>query len=113
MSEKILYLLDGHALVYRAHYAFISRPLINSKGQNVSAVSGFMRTVWDLIKNRKPTHIAAAFDLYSDTFRHKMYEPYKANRDAQPEDITYAVPKVIDILKAMNIPIMARKLRSR
>ncbi|HMV22869.1 MAG TPA: DNA polymerase I [Saprospiraceae bacterium] len=107
MSEKILYLLDGHALVYRAHYAFISRPLINSKGQNVSAVSGFMRTVWDLIKNRKPTHIAAAFDLYSDTFRHKMYEPYKANRDAQPEDITYAVPKVIDILKAMNIPIMA------
>lgn len=107
MSDKILYLLDGHALIYRAHYAFISRPLMNSKGQNVSAISGFMRTVWDLIKNNKPSHIAAAFDLYPDTFRHKMYQPYKANRDATPEDIQFALPRVIEILKAMNIPIVA------
>lgn len=107
MSDKVLYLIDGHALIYRAHYAFISRPLMNSKGQNVSAINGFMRTIWDLIKNKKPSHIAAAFDLYSDTFRHKMYEPYKANRDAQPEDISFAIPHVISILKAMKIPIMA------
>jgi len=80
---------------------------MNSKGQNVSAINGFMRTIWDLIKNKKPSHIAAAFDLYSDTFRHKMYEPYKANRDAQPEDISFAIPHVISILKAMKIPIMA------
>ncbi len=107
MSDKVLYLLDGHALIYRAHYAFISRPLINSKGKNVSAINGFIRTLWDLIKTKKPSHIAAAFDLYSDTFRHKMYEPYKANRDAQPEDISIAIPYVISILEAMKIPIMA------
>lgn len=107
MSDKVLYLLDGHALIYRAHYAFISRPLMNSKGQNVSAINGFIRTLWDLIKNKKPSHIAAAFDLHQDTFRHKMYEPYKANRDAQPEDITFAIPYVISILEAMKIPIIA------
>lgn len=107
MSDKVLYLLDGHALIYRAHYAFISRPLMNSKGQNVSAINGFIRTLWDLIKNKKPSHIAAAFDLHQDTFRHKMYEPYKANRDAQPEDITFAIPYVISILDAMKIPIIA------
>lgn len=107
MSDKVLYLLDGHALIYRAHYAFISRPLINSKGQNVSAINGFVRSLWDLIQNKKPTHIAAAFDLYSDTFRHKMYEPYKANRDATPEDIGKAIPYAISILEAMKIPVIA------
>ncbi|HMG15753.1 MAG TPA: DNA polymerase I [Saprospiraceae bacterium] len=106
-EEKILYLLDGHALIYRAHYAFISKPLYNSKGQNTSAINGFVRTLWDLIKNKKPTHIAAAFDLYSDTFRHKMYDKYKANRDAQPEDISIAIPYVLEIVKAMNIPVIA------
>lgn len=83
MSEKKLFLLDGHALVYRAHFAFIQRPLINSKGLNTSAVSGFMRTLWDLIQNQKPTHIAVAF--MKKTFRHDFYPEYKANRDAQPK----------------------------
>ncbi len=106
MSEKKLFLLDGHALVYRAHYAFITRPLINSKGWNVSAVNGFLRTLWDLLRKEKPTHIAVSFDLPTPTFRHQMYEPYKANRDAQPEDITFALPYIFKLLEAFKIPIV-------
>lgn len=106
MSDKKLFLLDGHALVYRAHYAFINRPLINSKGLNTSAITGFVRTLWDLIRNQKPTHLAVSFDLSGPTFRHEMYEPYKANRDAQPEDITTALPIIEDIIKAFKIPIV-------
>ena len=106
MSEKKLFLLDGHALVYRAHFAFINRPLINSKGVNTSAVTGFVRTLWDLITNEKPTHIAVAFDPSGDTFRHAYYPAYKANRDAQPEDIGIAIPIVKKILEGFNIPII-------
>ncbi len=105
MSEKKLFLLDGHALVYRAHFAFINRPLINSKGINTSAITGFVRTLWDLMKNQNPSHIAVAFDPKGKTFRHEQYEPYKANRDAQPEDITIAMPYIQSIVKAFNIPI--------
>ena len=90
MPEKKLFLLDGNALVYRAHFAFISRPLINSKGVNTSAITGFVRTLWDLMKNQKPTHIAVAFDPKGETFRHEYFPEYKANRDAQPEDISIA-----------------------
>ncbi len=106
MAEKKLFLLDGHALVYRAHYAFISRPLINSKGQNVSAVNGFTRSLWDVLKNQEPSHIAVSFDLKGPTFRHKMYEPYKANRDAQPEDITLALPFIKIVIEGFNIPVV-------
>lgn len=106
MSSKKLYLLDGHALVYRAHYAFISRPLINSKGQNTSAVTGFTRTIWDLIHKEHPTHIAVAFDTPKPTFRHVQYPEYKANREAQPEDISFAIPYIKKILKGFHIPIL-------
>jgi DNA polymerase-1 len=106
MEDKRLFLLDGHALVYRAHYAFISRPLINSKGMNTSAVTGFVRTLWDLMKAQKPTHIAVSFDLSGPTFRHEMYEPYKANREVQPEDITFAMPYIQDIVRAFRIPVV-------
>jgi len=106
MAEKKLFLLDGHALVYRAHYAFINRPLFNSKGINTSAITGFVRTLWDLMKNQKPTHIAVAFDISGPTFRNEMYPLYKANRDAQPEDITTALPYIENIIKAFNIPIV-------
>lgn len=105
MADKKLFLLDGHALVYRAHYSFITRPLYNSKGMNVSAITGFVRALWDIIQNQKPTHIAVAFDLKGPTFRHEMYDLYKANRDAQPEDITLAFPYIEDIVKGFNIPI--------
>jgi DNA polymerase I len=104
--EKVLYLLDGHALVYRAHYSFMTRPLINSKGQNTSAVNGFVRMLWDIIQNRKPSHLAVSFDLPGGTFRNEMFSEYKANRDAQPEDITWALPQIFEIIKAFNIPVV-------
>ncbi len=108
MSDKKLFLLDGHALVYRAHYAFITRPLINSKGLNTSAITGFVRTLWEMIRKQNPTHIAVSFDVSEPTFRHEMYEPYKANREAQPEDITTAFPYIRSIIKGFNIPIIEK-----
>ncbi len=103
--EKKLFLIDGHALVFRAHYAFINRPLINSKGINTSAITGFTRTLWDLLKTQKPTHIAICFDPPGKTFRHEQYEPYKANRDATPEDIVTALPYIKEIVDGFNIPV--------
>ena len=103
---KKLFLLDGHALVYRAHYAFITRPLINSKGMNVSAVTGFTRFLWEILKNQKPTHLAVSFDMHGPTFRNEMYTEYKANREAQPEDITIAIPYIKQIIEGFNIPIV-------
>ncbi|MFT5912743.1 MAG: DNA polymerase-1 [Paraglaciecola sp.] len=106
MSEKKIFLLDGHALVYRAHYAFIGRPLINSKGVNTSAMTGFVRSLWDIMKNQKPSHIGVAFDPPGPTFRHEEFSAYKANRDATPEDIIMALPIIKEIVKAFNIPII-------
>ena len=106
MAEKKLFLLDGHALVYRAHYAFITRPLVNSKGQTTSAISGFVRTLLELMQNQKPTHLGVSFDTSKPTFRHIEFEAYKANRDSQPEDISFAIPWIVKILKAMRIPIV-------
>lgn len=106
MEDKRLFLLDGHALVYRAHFAFITRPLINSKGLNTSAITGFVRTLWDLMTHQKPTHIAVAFDPKGGTFRHEYYPQYKANRDAQPEDITIALQYIPSIIEAFNIPVV-------
>ncbi len=106
MSEKKLFLLDGHALVYRAHYAFINRPLINSKGINTSAITGFVRTLWDLINTQKPSHIAVAFDPHGPTFRNELFEAYKANREEQPKDISIAFPYIRSIVEAFNIPII-------
>ncbi|MFK7947358.1 MAG: DNA polymerase I [Saprospiraceae bacterium] len=106
MSNKKLFLLDGHALVYRAHYAYIKRPLINSKGINTSAITGFVNTLWSILQNEKPTHLAVSFDMSGGTFRNEMYPEYKANRDAQPEDISIALPYIRDIITAFNIPIV-------
>ncbi|MBK9488001.1 MAG: DNA polymerase I [Haliscomenobacter sp.] len=106
MSDKKLFLLDGHALVYRAHFAFITKPLVNSKGVNTSAINGFTRQLWDLMRTEKPTHIAVAFDPHGPTFRHDMYEPYKANREEQPQDISIAIPWIKKIIEAMHIPIV-------
>ena len=105
-NDKKLFLLDGHALVYRAHFAFINRPLINSKGVNTSAMMGFTRTLWDLIKNQQPTHLAVVFDPEGPTFRHEIAPDYKANREEQPEDIGIAFPYVHSILQGFNIPII-------
>ena len=105
-TDKRLFLLDGHALVYRAHFAFINRPLINSKGINTSAMHGFTRTLWDLMKNQQPTHLAVVFDPDGPTFRNELAADYKANREEQPEDIGIAFPYVHQILQAFKIPII-------
>ena len=86
-SDKKLFLLDAYALIFRAYYAFIRNPRINSKGQNTSAVFGFTTTVLDVLKNERPTHLAVVFDPPGPTFRHEEYTEYKANRDETPEDI--------------------------
>ena len=105
-TDHRLFLLDGHALVYRAHFAFINRPLINSKGINTSAMHGFTRTLWDLMQNQHPTHLAVVFDPDGPTFRHALAADYKANREEQPEDIGIAFPYIHQILQAFKIPII-------
>ncbi len=105
-SNKKLFLLDGHALVYRSHFAFINRPMINGKGINTSAMFGFTRTLWDLMKNQSPSHLAVVFDPQGPTFRNEIAPDYKANREETPEDITVAFPYVHQILQGFNIPII-------
>ena len=103
---KKLLLLDAYAIIYRAYYAFIKFPRINSKGLNTSAVFGFVNTLEDVLKREKPTHIAVAFDPRGKTFRHEAYEQYKAQREATPEDIRVAVPLIKQIVEAYNIPVL-------
>ncbi len=105
---KKLFLLDAMALIYRAHFAFNKNPRITSKGLNTGSILGFMNTVLDVLKKEKPTHIAVVYDTSAPTFRHIAYEPYKAQRQAQPEDITIAIPYTKKILKAMNIPVLSK-----
>jgi len=111
-STKKLFLLDGHALVYRAHFAFINRPMINGKGINTSAMFGFTRTLWDLMKKQKPTHLAVVFDPSGPTFRNEIAPDYKANREETPDDIVVAFPYVHQILQGFNIPTWLRPTRT-
>lgn len=103
---KKLFLIDAYAIIYRAYYAFIRAPRINSKGLNTSAIYGFVNTLEDVLKREKPTHIAVAFDPSGKTFRHEAYELYKAQRESTPEDIKLAVPYIKKIIAAYNIPIL-------
>lgn len=103
---KKLFLLDAYALIYRAYYALISNPRINSKKQNTSAVFGFVNTLEEVLHKEQPTHIAVAFDPRGGTFRHKLYPPYKAQREETPEDIRWAVPVIKDFIRAYNIEIL-------
>ena len=100
-----LFLLDAYALIYRAYYAFIKNPRINSKGFNTSAILGFINTLEDVLKKENPTHIGIAFDPKGPTFRHKAYEQYKAQREETPEVIRESVPVIKEFIKAYNIPI--------
>ena len=104
--DKKLFLLDAMALIYRAHFAFIKAPRITSNGLNTSAVFGFMNTLMEVIQKEKPTHLGVAFDTPKPTFRHIEYPAYKAQREAQPEDISVAIPLVKRLLEAMNIPLL-------
>lgn len=101
-----LYLLDAYALIYRAYYALIQKPRINSKGMNTSAIYGFVNTLEEVKTLFSPTHMAVAFDPAGKTFRHEIYEPYKAQRQETPEDIRKSVPVIKDIIRAYNIPIL-------
>jgi DNA polymerase I len=105
-SQKTLFLLDAYALIFRAYYAFIRAPRINSKGVNTSAAYGFTNALLDILNREKPTHLAVVIDYAGPTFRNEMYSEYKANRDATPEDIKLAVPFIRQILSAMNIPLL-------
>ena len=100
-----LFLLDAYALIYRAYYAFIKNPRINSKGFNTSAILGFVNTLEDVLKKENPTHIGVAFDPRGKTFRHEAYEQYKAQREETPEVIRESVPVIKEIIKAYNIPV--------
>ena len=105
LNMKKLFLLDAYALIYRAYYAFIKNPRINSKGFNTSAILGFINTLEDVLKKENPTHIGIAFDPKGPTFRHQAYEAYKAQREETPEVIRESVPVIKEFINAYNIPI--------
>ena len=101
-----LFLLDAYALIYRAYYAFIKNPRYNSKGENTSAILGFVNTLEDVLRNMRPTHLGVAFDPHGGTFRHEAFPDYKAQREETPEAIRFAVPKIKEILEAYHIPVL-------
>lgn len=104
--SKRLFILDGMALAYRAHFAFFSNPIRNSKGVNTSAVYGFANTLLGILEHERPTHLAACFDTAAPTARHELYPAYKANRESMPEDLSFQIPLIFRLLEAMNIPIL-------
>ena len=104
-----LFLLDAYALIYRAYNALIRSPRINSKGENTSAIYGFVNTLEDIRRKEAPDMLAIAFDPAGPTFRHEAYPDYKAQREATPEDIKRSVPIIKDIIRAYNIPIIEVK----
>ncbi|MDF1815299.1 MAG: DNA polymerase I, partial [Verrucomicrobiales bacterium] len=105
-KKNRLFLLDGMALIYRAHFALIRSPIYTSGGMNTSALYGFINTLLDLIKKQNPTHIAVAFDTSDPTPRHEIFPEYKAQRDAMPEDLSLQIPHMKRIVEAFNIPVL-------
>jgi DNA polymerase-1 len=101
-----LFLLDGMALAYRAYFSFISRPLINSKGQNTGAVYGFVTYLMKILEDERPDHIAVVFDTKEPTFRHKLYGEYKATRQKMPEDMASQMDKLKEVVRAFNTPLL-------
>jgi DNA polymerase-1 len=108
-DQKRLFLVDAYALIFRGYYAFIKNPRINSKGEDTSAIMGFMNSLLDVIKRERPDHLAVCFDKGGSADRVELFEAYKANRDETPEGIKTAVPYIYEILKAMHIPIMVKE----
>ena len=103
--KKKLFLLDAYALIYRAHFAFIKNPRINSKGLNTSAIFGFCNSLMEVINNHEPSHLAVVFDPPGGSNREGVFEDYKANRQEMPEDIRNCIPYIFELLKAMNIRV--------
>jgi DNA polymerase I len=105
-ARKRLFLLDGTALAYRAHFAFIRNPLVNSKGIPTSGSFGFTNTLLKILRDEKPDYIAAAFDTSAPTFRHRAYTEYKATREKMPDDLAAEMPVIRDLVRAFRIPVL-------
>ncbi len=105
-NQKKLYLLDAMALIYRAFYALNKNPRITSKGLNTSAILGFANSLYDILKNEKPTHIGVAFDTHAPTVRHIDFHAYKANRQETPEDLLKSIPYIMQLIEAFGIPVL-------
>ena len=101
-----LFLLDGMALLYRAHFAFMRSPILTSAGVNTSAVFGFANTLLDIINNQQPTHLAVALDTSAPTPRHEWFPDYKAQRESMPEDLAAAIPLMKRLCEAMRVPLL-------
>ena len=99
-NNKRLFLIDAYALIYRSYYAFIKNPRINSRGENTSAILGFVNTLEEVLRRENPSHIAVGFDPHGPTFRHEAFEQYKAQREETPEAIRFAVPIIKKIIEA-------------
>lgn len=109
MKDKSLYLIDGSAIFYRAYFAFIRNPLINSKGENSSATFGFLNSVMKIIRDEKPDYIAVIFDTKAPTFRHKMYPEYKSTRAKMPDDLVEQLPRIREAVEALNLASMEKE----
>ena len=107
--DKRLFLIDGHALVFKMYYAFLRHPMINSKGADMSILFGFTKYILELIEKEKPTHFAIAFDPPGGTFRNEIYKEYKANRDATPQLVIDSLEPLCGLCKAMRIPVLMLK----
>jgi len=106
--SKRLFLLDGMALLYRAHFAFIKAPIRTSDGMNTSALYGFANALLDILKNQSPTHLAVVLDTSAPTPRHDIFPEYKAKREEMPEDLVTAIPQLYRLCAAMQIPLLTR-----
>src|ERR1700678_195906 len=104
--EHTLFLLDGMALVYRAHFAFATNPIRTSAGRNTSAVYGFTNTLLELLTKQAPTHLAVVFDTHAPTARHVEFPAYKAQRQEMPEELSAAIPDVKRLIRAFNLPVL-------
>ena len=107
-TPKRFFIIDGYALLFRAHFALIHNPLVTSYGLNTSALFGFVNQIFKLIRNEKPDYIVCAFDSKGKTFRHDMYKDYKANRPEMPDDLQAQLPHLWDLLKALNLPVIKK-----
>ncbi len=109
MKNKSLYLVDGSAIFYRAYFAFIRNPLINSKGENTSATFGFINSLMKIIKDEKPDYMVVVFDTKEPTFRHKMYDEYKSTRAKMPDELVLQLPRIREATEALNLPSLEKE----
>ena len=105
MADK-LYLIDGHSLVFKMYYAFLRRPMINSKGEDMSILYGFTKYLLEMLERDKPTHVAVAFDPPGGTFRNQLYPEYKGTRPPTPQLVIDALQPLTELVQAMNIPVL-------